>query len=410
MKWLRNIIVFVLIFLFSAIEAQTEQPYVILISFDGFRWDYPLRGITPTLEKFKENGVSALSMEPVFPSKTFPNHLSVITGMYPENHGIIMNHFTDSFHHREYSLSDSVAVKDARWYLGEAFWETAQRQGITCASYFWPGSELVLDYRRPAYFEAYDHNRPYETRIGGVLRWLQLPEEQRPHFITLYFHETDSKGHHYGPESPEINEAIRLLDSLLGKLMEGLRKINLLEKTNVIVVSDHGMTGVDTMRVVNIEQLLSGYQCQYTGDGPVMMVEPEAAQLQEVYDKLKAGAAHYRVYRRDEVPEYFHYSHHPFISSLVLVADLGWSLKTNASIAMMRKRKIVAGGNHGYDNHHLDMHGVFYAMGPAFKKGYRTGTVRNIDIYPLLCKIFGIMPRQNIDGQLDRISFVLRGE
>ncbi len=369
-----------------------------------------MRGISPNLDYIRENGVSAISLEPTFPSKTFPNHLSIITGMYPENHGIIMNFFDDPYHHLSYGLSDSLSIRDPRWYLGEAFWETAERQGITCASYFWPGSELKLPYRRPTYRQLYEHTRPYEQRVEGVLKWLQLPPEKRPHFITLYMHETDTQGHRYGPNSPEVNDAIRLLDSMLGKLIGGLKKINMLEQTNIIVVSDHGMTEVDTFRVVNVEAMLRNYQTKITGNGPVMMIQPADGQLRQVYEKLRENAAHYRVYRREEVPSYFHYSHNPYISSLVLVADLGWSLQTDAGMARLRKMKSATGGNHGYDNHQMDMHGIFYAMGPAFRKGYHTGTLRNIDIYPLLCKVFNIIPRQNIDGKLERIAFVLREE
>ncbi|RMH77591.1 MAG: alkaline phosphatase family protein, partial [Calditrichaeota bacterium] len=208
---------------------------------------------------------------------------------------------------------------------------------------------------------------------------------------------------------PEVNRVISRLDSLLGMLINGLRDMHMLEKVNLIVVSDHGMTEVDTFRIVNVEKQLQGFACRYTGDGPVLTIRPEEAQLEAVYARLKKSARHYRVYRREEVPEYYHFSHHPFIDPLVLVAEPGWSLHSNASLARLRRRHPAAtGGNHGYDNHFLDMHGIFYAMGPAFKQGYRTGTLRNIDVYPLLCKIFHIMPRQNIDGKLERIAFILR--
>lgn len=166
-----------ILFLFISISLLAQsKPYVLLVSFDGFRWDYMNRGITPNLEKIKKEGVWALSLQPTFPSKTFPNHQSIITGMYPENHGIIANSFEDKYKNEVYRMNDSNSVNNAKWYWGEAFWETAERQGIKTASYFWPGSEVKLSYRKPTYVEAYEHTRPYDTRIEGVIKWLQLPQ------------------------------------------------------------------------------------------------------------------------------------------------------------------------------------------------------------------------------------------
>ncbi len=407
----RGLIFFLFILVFTNrpfyAENPAKAPYLILISFDGFRWDYPNRGITPNMDFMQENGVTALSLEPCFPSKTFPNHISTVTGLYPQNHGVIFNNITNPFTGERFSLSNRDAVRDGKWYWGEFFWETAERQGIVTASYFWPGSGIVQENRHPTYREFYEHDRPYEIRVQGVLDWLQLPEEKRPHFLTLYFDEPDSKGHDYGPNSPEVNETIRRMDAILGMLMDGLRKLNLFEQTNIIIISDHGMTPVDTERIIDVQALLSGLDGKFYEIGPVMMVQPSDDSVAAVYRRLKENARHFAVYRREEVPAYYRFSQNPFISSIVLVAEMGWSLHTTRSAERYRQRH-TTGGNHGYDNHHLDMHGVFYAMGPAFKRGYRTGTVRNIDIYPLLCKIFGIIPRHPIDGDLTRIAFVLR--
>ena len=391
----------VLILLLAKANYAQEQPYVILISFDGFRWDYLDRGLTPNLEKIRRQGVAAQALEPVFPSKTFPNHLSIITGMYPENHGIIFNHFRDPFSKKRYSLGNADAVQDGRWYWGEAFWQTAERQGITCASYFWPGSEIKLAYRHPTYYEHYEHKRPYSTRVQGVLAWLKLPEPERPHFITLYFDAADSYGHRYGPDAPELDSAIVNLDRQIAELTRGLAEMDLLSKTNIIIVSDHGMTEISPQKVINVEEILSGIACTFQETGPVMMVQPAAGQVEQAFARLKKNENHYRGFRREDVPDYWHFSNHPFISEIVVVADPGWSLITAS-------RGVRGKATHGYDNHVLDMHGIFIGSGPAFKQGYRTGTVRNIDIYPLLCKIFNIMPRQNIDGRLERIGFLLR--
>ena len=377
-----------------------QTPYTILISFDGFRWDYIERGHSPNLQKLRDEGVGALSLQPVFPSKTFPNHFTIVTGMYTENHGLLANNFNDPFSGERYSLRDQQAVQEARWYLGEAFWETAERQGIICASYFWPGSEMNLPYRRSTYFHEYQHERPYEQRVQGVLDWLQLPEAQRPRFITLYFDIVDGAGHRYGPEAPETNRAIARVDSMLGLLIDGLERIGLREQTNIIVVSDHGMTDIDASRSVFVDAILGEIESDIEDRGPLMLLTQKNATVDETYQRLQKSATYYSVYTRETMPENFHFSQHPFIPPIVLVADLGWSLTTP-------EREVRGKGHHGYDHNHLDMHGIFYASGPSFRTGYRTGTILNIDIYPLLCAIYGIVPRQNIDGRLERIGFLM---
>ncbi len=395
------VIIALLLFAAPSSAQQQEEPYVILISMDGFRWDYLQRGLTPHLDQLRQRGVQALSLEPVFPSKTFPNHLAIITGMYPENHGILFNYFSDPFSDRSYSLRDTAAVRDPRWYLGEAFWETAERQGIRCASYFWPGSEMRPEYRHPTYFEHYEHRRPYEKRVEGVIRWLQMPQSQRPHFITLYFDAVDSQSHRHGTQSAETDSAIVRVDRMVGLLLRRLQQIGMADSVNLIVVSDHGMTDVDPQKVIYVDRLLGELSCESQQSGPVMMLQPKKGELETVLQRLRKNARHFRVFARSQVPSYWHFSRHPFIWDLVLVADPGWSLLRSG-------QKLRIRATHGYDNHFMDMHGIFVAAGPAFKKGYRTGTLRNIDIYPLLCKIFQIFPRQNIDGRLERIGFVLK--
>ena len=399
---MKKLIIFLSLYLtISICVFAGSKPYVILVSFDGFRWDYLKREITPNLEKIKENGVSALSLRPTFPSKTFPNHQSIITGMYPAHHGIIANTFGDPFNKTIYRMGDTNAVRDGKWYLGEAFWETAERQGIKTASYFWPGSEILISYRHPSYYEKYDHERPYEKRIDGVINWLKLSPEKRPHFITVYFHETDTQAHKFGPDSPENNQAIKTLDNIAGLLFQKLDEIKMRDSVNVIFVSDHGMTEVSQERTINIEKIADSPDCKFYDGGPIMFVEPKKEKVNDVFNILKKNENHYKVYLRNEVPEYFHFNDHPFISQIVVVADLGWTVLTN------KKSDWDGKGNHGYDNNQLDMHGIFLAVGPNFKKNYRTGTLWNIDIYPLLCKIFEIFPRTNIDGKLDRIEFIL---
>lgn len=389
----------ILLLWYSPIMAQ-GSPYTILISFDGFRWDYLERGHSPHLQKLADEGVRTLSLKPVFPSKTFPNHFTIVSGLYSEGHGLLANNFNDPFSGERYSLRDQQAVQEAKWYLGEAFWETAERQGITCASYFWPGSEMNLPYRRASYFHHYEHERPYETRVQGVLEWLQLPEPERPRFITLYFDAVDGAGHRFGPDAPETDRAIARVDSMLGLLIAGLERNGLREQTNIIVVSDHGMTSIDAARTIWVDDLLGDFDCKIEDRGPLMLLTPQNASSEEVYQVLKESENRFRVYTKQSMPENFHFAKHPFIPPILLLADLGWSLAT-------RDRPVRGKGHHGYDPNHLDMHGIFYATGPSFRKSYRTGSLHSIDIYPLLCAIYEIEPRLNIDGRIEHIEFLL---
>ncbi|NPV11011.1 MAG: alkaline phosphatase family protein [Ignavibacteria bacterium] len=407
MKYLTKLFLLQILILSLSLSLYAQnKPYVILISMDGFRWDYIYRGITPNLNKLKDEGVHALSLRPSFPSKTFPNHYSIITGMYPENHGIIFNSFTNIFTGETYRIGDTITTRQSKWYKGEAFWETANRHNIKTASFFWVGSEQDVSYKQPTYFHPYDQKISFEERVNGVIKWLQLPENERPQFITLYFEEPDSKGHSFGPNSPETNKAIALVDSMLGLLINSLKKIEMEDKVNIIVVSDHGMTEVSDKRIIKIEEILKDYKCKFYGMGTSIMIDAEPDKLNEIYQVLKKNEKNYRVYTKENIPEYFHFSENPFILPIIVIAETGWTLVTDEYFK--RGRTYSVRGDHGFDNHHLDMHGIFIAKGPAFKSGYQTGTLWNVDVYPLLCKIFNITPNNLIDGDINRIGFILR--
>jgi len=395
---------FALIFAFL-INAKLlfSLPYVVLVSFDGFRWDYLERGLTPNLTFFASNGVRAISLQPSFPSSTFPNHYSIVTGLYPENHNIIGNHFINPFSGTVFTLRDSNAVTDPRWYLGEAIWETARRQGVRTASFFWPGSELKLDWRHPDIFMKYDPKIPYQTRVDSVVSWLSLPFEKRPRFVTLYFEETDSRGHTFGPNSPQVDTAIMICDQIFGYLLQRLSVLPIKDSIDIIVVSDHGMTEVKTDKILNISSILNVKDVAVNSYGYLAFVSGNADSVEKAYQILKHYGKNFKVYRRSEVPAYFHFSNNPFIGDLVVIPEIGWSLAMNNDDYVYKVK-----GNHGYDNFWMDMHGIFLASGPSFKKGYRVGTIQNVDIYPLICKILNIVPRGKIDGELKRIEYILK--
>jgi predicted AlkP superfamily pyrophosphatase or phosphodiesterase len=397
------ILIALLLFVTNVFVLQAkDKPIVILVSLDGFRWDYLERGYSPNLNKISESGVRALSLRPQFPSMTFPNHYSIITGLLPENHGIIANHFINPFNDSLFTLK-SPFVNRSEWYLGEAFWETARRNGLITASYFWPGSEMDLEYRRPNYYEKYHHQRPYEIRVEGVLNWLKLPDSVRPDFITLYFDETDSKAHRFGTDSYELNRGISRVDSMIAKLDSGLIALGIQNKVNLIIISDHGMTNMYPDRIINLNKILNNDSTLKIYNSSTMaFIFPKNHNKSEIYNLFKKNENGYRVYYKNDIPDRYNYKNHPFIGEIVLIAEPSWQFNSSENW----DSTYIA--THGYDNHYIDMQGIFIARGPAFKNNYKSGSLNNLDIYPLLCKIFNINPSGNIDGDLINIIHLLK--
>lgn len=398
-KFLKLLSLFFLNFVFLF----AEKPYVLLISIDGFRWDYLNRGVTPNLKNFAHEGVQSISLRPVFPTSTFPNHYSIITGLYSENHNITNNRLEDPFSGQIFSLKDTTQVRNAQWYLGEAFWETARRNGIITASFFWPGSEINIEYRRPNFFKHYNNKVPHEVRIKQVIEWLKLPPYSRPHFITLYFELIDNLGHTFGPNSHEVDSGLALIDKDFAEIITNLAKINFLDSINIIVVSDHGMTEIDTSKIIDLSKFLDDYQINIDAEGYIAQLSGQKASLDSIYIKLKQLEKNFKVYKREELPKHYHYANNPYIKEILIIPEQGWNVVRDRNSYIYKVK-----GNHGYDNNWIDMHGIFLAKGPVFKTNYKTGTLWNIDIYPLLCKIFQIPGRAPIDGNLERIEFVLK--
>jgi predicted AlkP superfamily pyrophosphatase or phosphodiesterase len=339
-------IIILIIFILSVPLSFAQQPYVILISFDGFRWDYCNRGITPNIQQLIETGVKASSFQLVFPTKTFPNHYSIVTGLYPENHGIIFNEFHDPYTNRYYKIWDTTEVRNSRWYRGEAIWETLKIEGIKSASYFWPGSGVNEDLKRPDYVYYYVRKDPPINKVIAAIDWLKLPYEKRPHLLTLYFSTTDHGGHYFGPVSEGNNLVISSIDSSVGFLLSELEKIGMRDSVNIVLVSDHGMTEVSMDKAINIEEILTGYNCTYSNYGPVMMIQPNKEEVDKVYDILKSNENHFTVYRKENIPDYLHFKNNPYISEIVLIAELGWSVIVNENLKWINPETFH--GNHGY--------------------------------------------------------------
>ena len=383
---------------------QKFEPTLILVSFDGCRYDYPSLVRTPGLDKMESEGIKADGLITSFPSKTFPNHLSIVTGLYPEHHGIIANRIYDDVADEYYTLSGN-AVRESKWYQGEPIWVTAEKQGLLTATYFWPGSEAEINGYRPTFYNAYDGSVPYATRVEQMFDWLSLPDDKRPQFLTLYFDEPDHSGHRYGPASTEALLALENVDKQLLNLINGIQSRQLEDKVNIIVVSDHGMTSLSREKVVFLDDYINMDDVTIVDGSAVVAIRPDQEKTEMVYQQLKNAHPHMQVYRKGEVPEKYHYNNYKFIQPIIGILDLGWSATTHSYFDT--HPNYPSKGTHGFDPDYQEMNAIFYAKGPAFKKGVQLPPFKNIDLYELMCAILKITPAPN-DGNLDTLKAILK--
>lgn len=380
------------------------EPTVVLISIDGFRHDYLERYAPPTLSAIARAGVRAKALIPAFPTKTFPNHYTAVTGLYPAHHGIIANNMYDPAMGAYFSLSRRDAVADARWWGGEPIWVTAEKQGQRAATLFWPGSEAAIGGVRPSYWLPYEHGMPGAERIDQVLAWLDLPAGERPTFLTLYFSDVDEAGHDHGPESAETGAAVAAVDRHLARLVEGLEARGLRDEVNLVLISDHGMAATSPERLIVLDDYIDPDAAQIVDLNPVLMLNPKPGQEDLLYEGLKR-APHLSVYRRDEVPEPLHFRGHPRIPALIAIADEGWTITTRSAVARGLER--FHGGNHGYVPDAPSMGGLFVADGPAFRDSLEIGPFDIVHLYNLLAAVLRLEPAPN-DGGTGLLGTVLR--
>jgi predicted AlkP superfamily pyrophosphatase or phosphodiesterase len=373
---------------------------VVLVSIDGFRADFLDRPGAARMRAIAGAGVRARVMEPVFPSKTFPTHYSIVTGLHPEHHGIVGNTMEDAGIGR-FTIGDSAAVSDGRWWGGEPIWVTAERQGRKTAAFFWPGSEAPIQGVRPTWWTRFDARVPHETRINQVLDWLRMPAGQGPAFVTMYLSNVDSEAHAGGPDSPRADAAIVRADSAVGALWDGIQALGLGDRVNLIVVSDHGMTATSRDRVILLDEVLAAGTYRVVDWNPVAMIVPAEGKEQEVYDRL-SRVPHLTTWRKAEVPERLHFRAHRRITPIVAAADDGWTISSRPFLS-----RSFSLGMHGYDNRLPSMQSLFVAAGPAFPTGRTVDRVRMVDVYALMTAILGIRPAPH-DGSLDSIRVVLR--
>jgi predicted AlkP superfamily pyrophosphatase or phosphodiesterase len=395
----------------SAVIAAADEPHLasprerilILISLDGFRWDYlqKFKNETPNLKALAMEGVHAQRLISAFPSLTFPNHYTIVTGLWPEHHGIVNNRIYDPNFKAEFNISNNPGPGDGRWWLGEPIWVTAIKQGRVADCLFWPGSEAEIEGVRPTIWKPYDGHVSPDACVDMGLGWL-AQTNQRPNFMTLYFHEVDSESHHHGVESPQVEKAVAQVDEAIGRLTNGLHQLQLDNIANIIIVSDHGMTDLSTNRIIVLGDYVNLDSVRVDATGAIAGLRPLDGNVDALYNQFAGKENHFKVYRRENMPERYHYTDNPRIPPVVLVADEGWYINRRP----LDPTRNFESATHGFDPELESMGATFIAWGPAFRHGVTLPPRPNVDIYNLLCATLGLTPAHN-DGDDTLVKEVL---
>ena len=392
--------------------ANDIKPTIILVSLDGFHPSYLQRLKDGNINMIAAEGVQAQWMTPVFPSKTFPCHYTLVTGLYSEHHGIIHNSMYDTLYKSTFSLGKRTEVQSSHWWQGEPIWITAEKAGIKTAPLFFPGSEAEISGTRPAFWKAYDGNMTNSAEVDTILAWLDLPPQQRPQFCTLYFSDLDDAGHNGSPHSAAVDSAIKKVDRDIGRLVSGLTKRQLYNSINLIIVSDHGMACVDPGHIIILDDYFDEQNAEVIiWDQQLTGIFPIAGKEDELYLQLKnSNPARISIWQKKDIPERFHYRENRRIPPIVCLADEGWIIMKRSAYEKKQREgslSLHATGAHGYDNQLESMQAIFLARGPAFKQGLSVGPFQSIQLYNLMARILDITPAAN-DGNMDFANQILR--
>lgn len=415
LRRLGNAALVLLIFFAVQYQAQSRitdlEPTVILISIDGFRYDYPEKFAPPTINGLIAGGTRAKWLKPAYPTKTFPNHYTIVTGLHPGSHGLIENNMLDKPTGRVFGLSKAKEVTDPMWWGGEPIWNTAQKQGKISAAFFWPGSEAPIGGMLPRFWKPYVHETPHEVRVDTVLSWLDLPKADRPQFIATYFSDVDDAGHDFGPESQENRAAVMKVDASLKRLMDGLKARGIERSVDILIVSDHGMSPYRNRDSVVLDDLFDKSNAErifWTGE--FTQIYPKPGKEDEIYrtlkEKLPKGVT---IHRSSEFPSRWHLSARNRVAPLVVVADQGKVITSRERFDRYQREGNLdkTRGAHGYDNEIVNMRAVFIGHGPNFRSGRVVKAFENVDLYNVMCRILQIKPAPN-EGKLSTVKKLLR--
>ena len=376
---------FIFVVPFSVLAQEKSKALTVLISIDGFKPDYLNRGITPYLSKLSDQGSLSKGLIPVTPTVTFPNHVSIVTGQYPDKHGIVNNVMNDpNIPNTRFRLSDRNVVTNPNWWSEtKPIWVSAIKQNKIVSTLFWPGTEVVIDGVQPQDWLFYK-NIPSHDRVDILLGWLNRPNETRADFATLYFSEVDSSGHITGTDSPETNTSIRNVDTEIGRFIEGLNRLNLLDVTNIVIVSDHGMANTNPDKIIALSDLLpdvSPAKFVWTGAFSGIETEPENADI--ILKQLNTNK-NMECWQKSKIPAEYHFGTHRRVPEIFCIANIGWTI-------VFKKNDEIIKGHHGYKSTDADMWGLFIAVGPNIKRKILE-PFENIDVYLFLCHLVKIIP------------------
>lgn len=397
---IKRLFSFLLLCAFPLIAFSQNKDYVVVLSLDGFRADYTEMYDTPNLSKIAKNGVRVKKMIPCNPTKTFANHYSLATGLYPDHHGIVLNTFYDKKMDKVYSLKNQLSIKNGLFYKGEPIWNTARKEGVISAVYNWIGSEADIQKMQPNIWKEYYKFTTLEQRVDTVINWLQLPEAERPHLVMLYHCQPDCAGHTYGPDSPEMAKIVKDIDLEVGRLYQKLMNLPIANKINFIIVSDHGMRSISRDRVIYLDKILDQSLVENIyGSNPSFIIKAKPGKKQQLYNSLKK-IKHLHVFLQGSTPKALHMGVSHNFDDVILIAEKGYCVFETKDISH------DFGGAHGYLNTDKQMNALFIATGKGFKKGYQQNKIRNIDVYNLIAHLLKITPAQN-DGKFRRVKKLL---
>lgn len=382
---------------------QQRQPYVILVSIDGFRWDMADRYQAKNLLKMRTEGIQARYLQSSYPALTFPNHYSIVTGLYPSHHGVVDNIFYDKARDVVFRRANPKMAVDSSWYGGKPLWVLAEEQKMLSAVFYWPGSEISMNGIRPTYYYPYNEIIPIDQRVQIVANWLNLPDEKRPHLISLYFPQVDKAGHKYGPNSEETKAAVQLVDEAIGRLQKVATATRL--PINFIIVSDHGMTTIDQQHTIPLPKVIDlNFFNVPPGNALLHVYAKDQTKVKHTYLALKAEARNYDVYLNKQIPKAWRYGgkddRYQRAGDILLVPKLPQVFNTNGV-----KPDI---GQHGFDPNIDDMHAIFYAWGPQFKSQLTIPPFENVNVYPLIANLLGLTFQHKIDGKLKVTQSILK--
>ena len=385
-----------------------DKPYLVLISIDGFRWDYQDLYDTLALDRIAANGVRAERLVPVFPTLTFPNHYSIATGLYPANHGLVGNTFPNAARTDWYSISMRETVQDGRWYGGEPVWVAAEKAGMVTAAYFFVGTEADIQGVPMTYWHQFDDSVPGRDRVDQVLEWLTMSEEQRPHLLTLYFEDVDKATHRYGPGSAKSIAAIEKVDRYLETLLDGIEALAHGNEVYVVVVSDHGQMEKRRAEeeILIIDKVVDTTDLIILDHGAAAFIYipgNDSVRAAKIRDEINAEWAHGKAMLRRDTPDKWRIAEDGRFADVFVQADPGYLVfSTTARVENLSR------GDHGWAPEAEGMHGIFVASGPRLPKEGKIEAISAVDVYPLMMEILGLPLTTPIDGDPDKLVPLLQ--